>query len=193
MTPSQHAGDPTVPGTHSKPVSVLLFAVAPAALQAAALLRDQRFDVEAVTDFAACMQALHTRPFDMLLMEETVLAFDPSLAERVYGAAGLAVVLEVNFGIADAGRLSQHVRVALRRRSREEQQVAFAARVKLQSELSAALTGLLLESQLALRQAGPQWAPTLTRLIDLAEHVSSLLATPAPPSPDEVPTFLHQT
>lgn len=159
-----------------EPLTILVLAAGHAAEEAARAIEQHcRASVKLIPDHLACLQVLQGGPVTLLVVEESVATADPAAMEAVYQAAGPTVVLEVNLGITDAQRFVRQVRSALRQRQREKERARASVREELRQELSVALTGLLLESQLALRQAGPQLAPTLQRLVGLAEHVCDVL------------------
>lgn len=154
------------------PLSVLLFAAQPFASRVAESLRQAITPrVVTVETQALCLQALRHEVSDVLVLETSTSLLDPHAAEALYGAAGTAIVVEVNFGLMQPDRILLAVRSALKRRQQEQARARAAAQQELQRDLSAALTGLLLESQLALYQSGPAHAPALARLVDLAEHL----------------------
>ena len=68
--------------------------------------------------------------------------------------AGLAIPMQINFALAGAARIIREVRAALQRRQREQSIARMAAREAIESELKNTVTGLLLQSQLALAEAG---------------------------------------
>lgn len=110
---------------------------------------------------------LRRNDYTLVLLEES-LAADPEAADTLYQSAIAAPILELNFAITGIGRIVRQVKFALVRRAHDQAQARAAATATLQNELSASLTGLLLESQLALREASPQQAPKLRHLVELA-------------------------
>lgn len=154
----------------------LLFAADPLASEAARTLRLQlTADVTVTETQPRCIDALRRGSFDLVLLEESALDLDPLGAEALYEALGTSVAVEVNFGTMRADRVALAAGSALRRRQLDLQRAQAAARSDLQNQLTASVTGLLLESQLALRQAGPDAVPALHRLVDLAGHVCATL------------------
>lgn len=157
-------------------VSVLLFAAEPLASEVAWALRQHVTPhVEIAANKILCSEALRRASFDLVLAEESVALVDPAAADVLYEAAGNAVIVEVNFGMMDAESVVRQTKSALRRRKRDLLVAESAARSAFQRELMVSLTGLLLESQLALRQADAHLAPALNRLVGLAEHVCAQL------------------
>ena len=158
------------------PLSIVQLASEPAAAAVARLLADQLgATVTSVEDRRECQETLQHNLFHVVLLEETVTLENPAAAEALYQAAGQALVLEINFGLASADRVLRQVRCALAHRMRDEQKTRAALKVTLQNELSASLSGLLLESQLALHHAAPEAVPLLDHLVRLAESLCQQL------------------
>ncbi len=154
----------------------LLFAAEPAGTTIAQFLAE-RLDVlmSVVADFEQAQQILQQDRFSLLLVEETVVEDHPALFASLQDLAGGALVLPLNFGIVSAERAAEQVRSALDRRAHMEQKAMKAVMLSLRNELGASLSGLLLESQLALRTAGPELAPSLQQMVALAEALSHQL------------------
>jgi len=96
--------------------------------------------------------------------------------------AGLAALrrgdyalLELNIALAGAPRILRQVRAALTRRAYDQAQAREAATIALHNELKSSLTGLLLESQLALREAQPGHSAKLRHLVELAGNLCDRL------------------
>ncbi len=98
----------------------------------------------------AAVKALRDREFDAVVIEQTLVDADPGDAEVVLAESGAAIPVVVNFALSNSERLVADVRTALRRRERERAQACREAEAALRSELSEAVTGILLSSQLAL-------------------------------------------
>jgi hypothetical protein len=105
----------------------------------------------------AAVKALRDREFDAVVIEQTLVDADPADAEVVLAESGAAIPVVVNFALSNSERLVADVRTALRRRERERAQACREAEAALRSELSEAVTGILLSSQLAL--ATPEVPP----------------------------------
>ena len=157
-------------------ISLLLIAPEPAAASLAAVLhRDLPAQVEVSASCRAGMQPLRQEDFDLILLDENLAAADPETTESLYAAAGATPILEMAFSICRAERVLRQVRSALFRRAQDRAKARAAAAAALGNELNASLTGVLLESQLALRQAGPELAPSLRHLIELASELRAQL------------------
>lgn len=151
------------------PHTLLLIAAEPVAERVAESLRTE---LDASVDIApnrrAGVAALRRGEYALVLLEEALAAADAEAADTLYAAAGPAPVLEINFAITGTSRIVRQVKSALARRAHDRAQARAAAASSLQNELGASLAGLLLESQLALREATPQQAPKLRHLVELA-------------------------
>ena len=156
--------------------ALLLIAPDPAGTTVACHLRSElQLEVTEFTDARRSVVALRREDYALVLLDENLAAADPQATEALYLAAHTAPILELNFAICRADRVARQVKAALTRRARDETKARTAAALTLGNELNASLTGLLLESQLALRDAGPQLAPALRHLIDLAGELRAHL------------------
>jgi len=149
--------------------SILLIASESIAEPVAEVLRKElAIDVKAVTSIRSALAAcFHRREFSLVLMDES-FALN---ADKIYQEAGATPLLELNFAISSASRIVRQVRAALARREQQIIQARAVAAHSLQDELNATLSGLLLESQLALRKATPEQEPHLRRLVELASDL----------------------
>ncbi len=98
----------------------------------------------------AAIKALRDGEFAAVVIEQALVDADPGDAEVVLAESGAAIPVLVNFALSNSDRLVSDVRTALRRRERERAQACREAESALRSELSEAVTGILLSSQLAL-------------------------------------------
>ena len=156
--------------------AVLLIAPEPAGTSIALHLRSElQLEIAEHTEIRGSVPALRREDFALVLLDENLAAADPQATEALYLAARTAPVVELNFAISRADRVTRQVKAALSRRSQDESKARTAAALSLGNELNASLTGLLLESQLALRDAGPALAPALRQLIDLAGELRAHL------------------
>ena len=157
-------------------LTILLHAAEPAATAAAEALRKRlSAAVEVATTLGDCKQALGKRGFSVLLLEESLSTVASEKVEVLFRSAGPALVMEINFALVSADRVVRQVQAALRRQVHDQQLARVAAREALRQDVNAALTGLLLEAQLALRHVEPGLVPALERLVNLAEHLCSQL------------------
>jgi hypothetical protein len=148
---------------------LLLIAAEPAALPIARALRlDLDAEVEIAANRHAGLAAVRRREFSLVLIDENLAATGTLATDLLYQNAGGALMVELNFALSRPGRILRQARAALARGAQDRAQARTAAASLLHSELSATLTGLLLESQLALRDASPSQAPKLRNVVQLA-------------------------
>lgn len=156
---------------------VFLIIAAPQAANpiADSLRRELDCEVMVVPHRRAGLAALRRAEFTLVLLEESLAGLDPEGADLLYLNAGAAPVLELNFSISSAPRVLRQVRAALARRAHDAAQARAAVTSSLQNDLNATLTGLLLESQLALREASPGQTPKLRHIVELAGDLRNRL------------------
>jgi hypothetical protein len=158
------------------PHSILIIAPTLAAEPIADALR---IELDAVVEIAphrrAGLAALRRSEFSVVVLEESLAELDPRGADLLYQNAGTAPVVEVNFTISRAPRIVRQVRSAVAHRAQDGVRARTAAMVSLQNDLGASLTGLLLESQLALRDAMPDQEPKLRHIVELAGELRNRL------------------
>jgi hypothetical protein len=142
---------------------------------AAALRRALDAEVELATTRRAGLACLRRREYTLVLFEDSLISAEPESADLLYRAAGATPTLEIYCVLSSAERIVCQVRSALLRRDRDRTQAAVAADQKLQHEVGAILTGILLESQLALREATPALQPKLRHVVELASTLSERL------------------
>jgi signal transduction histidine kinase len=116
---------------------------------------------------------LRQREFAVVVVDESIVECDPAGADSIWQRAGLAIPLQINFAIAGAARLAREIRSALHRREREQMLAHRAAAAAIESELKTTLTGLLLQSQLAL-SCSEASSPLTEKLRIVADLAGSL-------------------
>jgi hypothetical protein len=131
----------------------------------------------------SALDALRRKEFAVVVVDETLVECDPSAADTIWEHSSLAIPLQINFALAGAARIIREIRAALNRRAKEQQTARLAAREDIGIELRNTLTGLVLQSQLALTESGvpSQVAQKLRVVADLACTLRNQLA--AVPSP----------
>jgi len=137
---------------------------------AAAMERQLGLSVQVVCTRREALAALRRGEFAVVVLEETMAAADPQGAELLWQQAGTAVPVQVNFAISNCARVVREVRSALARRAQEEALAMRAASSAVGSELKSVVTGILLQSELALREstASPKLEAKLRHLVELA-------------------------
>jgi hypothetical protein len=130
-------------------------------------------EIEVAEGRKAALAALRSREFAVVLVDETIAGCDPAAAEAIWGSAGLAIPMQLNFALSGAARLIREIRSALHRRTQEQIVARRAATIAIETELKATVAGLLLNSQLAL-SAGEISGPAADKLRVVADLASNL-------------------
>jgi len=127
-------------------------------------------NVEVASNRRAGLAALRRSEFGVVVVEESLAESDPEWAEQVWELAGLAMPVQVNFAISGCARLGREVKAALLRKDGEQAVARRAAVKEIENDLKSTVTGLLLESELALREPAIPAAlePKLRHLVELA-------------------------
>ena len=155
---------------------VLIIAPEDAAKSVAGALRKQLdVTVEVAGSRRAGLLALRRAEWSLVVLEDSLVGSDPEAAELLYMNVDGALVLELNFAITSSIRAVRQVRAALVRRAQERARARAAAAAVLQGELRSTLAGLLLESQLALREAPPAQQAKLRQVVKLAGELRNRL------------------
>lgn len=119
------------------------------------------------------LAALRHREFSVVIADSGIIEADPVSADLIWKHSGLAVPVEINFALLSGSRLVREVRAALGRRAHEHTLALKTAASSLEGELRSTVTGLLLQSQLAL--SDPSLSPELTaKLKTMADLAGAL-------------------
>jgi signal transduction histidine kinase len=123
------------------------------------------------------LAALRRAVYGVVVVEEGLAESDPAWADQVWELAGYAVLLQVNFAISGCARLGREVKAALARRDGDQAIARRAVTSEMESQLRSSLTGLLLQSELALREpsVSAELASKLQHVVDLAGAIRERL------------------
>jgi hypothetical protein len=137
---------------------------------AAVLSSQLGFPVETASNRKNGLAMLRRREYSIVVVDDVLVESDPEGAEFLWKHAGLAIPLQFNFAISGTARLVREIRSALARREQEQALSLRAAAVAVESELRDTVTGLILQSQLALAEPelSPELAAKLTTVVELA-------------------------
>ncbi len=126
--------------------------------------------VEVAANRKEGLAALRRTHFAVVVVEESLAEADTDWAEQVWDLAALAMPVQVNFAISGCARLGRDVKAALLRKDGEQAVARKAAFAEIENDLKSTVTGLLLESQLALNEPAipPALEPKLRHLVELA-------------------------
>jgi signal transduction histidine kinase len=118
-------------------------------------------------------KALRERTYSLVLYDTSDA--DDGTSDLIVKAAGLTPVVEFDLKATPLPVLVRRVRAALSRFATEQFHARNAAIAHLQGELRDSLTGLLLESQLALREVDASKHPKLVNIVQSATKLCSHL------------------
>ncbi len=147
---------------------------------ASAIGRQLGLTVEVAENRRTALAALRRREYSVMVLDESMVEADPAGAEVLWQQAGLAVPIQVNLGISGCNRVLREVRAALQRREKELSLAMRAAAQVMEGEMNTTITGLLLQTQLALDEPTlpPGTAVKLRQVVELASVLRDQLRTP---------------
>lgn len=121
--------------------------------------------------------AVRRREFGVVLVEDSLAESDPDWADQLWAGAGLAMPLRMHLATSGAARLAREIRNALGRRDSEQAMARKVVTAELENELKGSVTGLLLQSELALREAAGslRLEPKLRSMVELAGELQQRL------------------
>lgn len=147
---------------------------------AAALMQQMGLDAEVVPGRREAVEALRTGVYAAVIVDDALAEGDPRGAEVLWKMAGLAIPMQVNFALTGSARLVRDLRAALARREQEQGAAQRAALRAVESDLRNSISGLLLHTQLALRESppSPQLEQRLRLMAELAGNLKQRLDVP---------------
>lgn len=104
------------------------------------------------TSLRECAHKLQAQEYTAVVVDQVLVDATPGSLDLLWKHAGGAIVVTVNLAISGAERVVREVKAALRRRERERTAAQQAAAARLRNELTGAVTGILLSSELALKE-----------------------------------------
>jgi hypothetical protein len=119
---------------------------------AAALSRQADVMVQVARNRRSAMAVLRREEFTILLVDSALAQADSDGVETLWQRASLAVPMEINIASVGPAQLIRLVRGVLIRREHESLLARRAAEVAIEDELRSHVTGLLLQSDLMLRE-----------------------------------------
>jgi hypothetical protein len=117
--------------------------------------------------------ALRHREYSVVVLDDCLAETNPAAADLLWQSLGMAVPVYTNFAFAGGTRLTREVQAAILRREQQQLRALRAAASQLENELKSTVTGLLLQSQLAL--AEPALSPKLTGKLTLVAELAGTL------------------
>jgi hypothetical protein len=151
---------------------------------AEAFSKQLEMKVEVAEGRRAALVALRQKEYVAVVIDESLAECDPAGADAIWDRSGLAIPLQINFAVSGAARIIREIRAALHRREREQAKALKAAAATIERDLKNTVSGLLLQSQLALSQAGVSAAVAerLRMVVDLAGTLRQQLSAPNQPA-----------
>jgi len=116
--------------------------------------RQRETNVEFAEGRRGALEFLRRKEFVVVVVDEILAECDPPGADAIWERSRLAIPLQINFALAGTARIIREIRAALHRRQKEQEAARLAAREDIGAELRNTVTGLLLQSQLALSAEG---------------------------------------
>jgi hypothetical protein len=154
--------------------SVLIISPMAEASQAAAALSSALgCTVKLAAGHRAGVTELRHRDYSVVVVDDCMAEANPAATEVLWQSLGMAVPVQVNFALHGGSRLAREVQAAIGRREQQQVLALRAAASLLENELKSTVTGLLLQSQLAL--AEPQLTPKLTGKLELVVELAGSL------------------
>jgi len=144
---------------------------------AAALEQGTGHKTHLASSVPQAVSKLQSAEYGGLAIDQSVLESDFRAFETLLNRCGIAMPLHVNLALHSTERVVREVQAALRRGEKEKLVATRAAGQMLRNQLRSEITGILLNSELALRQASisPDVAEKLKSVRDLAEKMRSQL------------------
>lgn len=147
---------------------------------AAAIMQQMGLDVDVMPGWREAIEVLRFEAYVVVIVDDALAEGDPRGAEVLWKMAGLAIPMQVNFALTGAARLVRDLRAALARREQEQGAAQRAALQAVESDLRNTVSGLLLHSQLALREtpSSPQLEQRLRVMAELVGNLKQKLDLP---------------
>jgi hypothetical protein len=129
--------------------------------------------VKVASSHRAGVTELRHRDYSVVVVDDCTAEANPAATDMLWQNLGMAVPMQVNFAFQGSSRLAREVQAAIGRRELHQVRALRAAASLLESELKSTVTGLLLQSQLAL--ADPELTPKLTGKLELVAELAGSL------------------
>jgi hypothetical protein len=144
-----------------------------AAAAAASLSTTLGCVVNVAANHRAGLAELRRGDYSVVVVDDTTAEANPAATEVLWQSLGRAVPVQINFAFYGGSRLAREVQAAIGRGEQQQVLALRAAAFRLENELKSTVTGLLLQSQLAL--AEPELTPKLTGKLELVAELAGSL------------------
>lgn len=150
---------------------------------AAALQRATKRKIELTASVSRAVALLQRSEYEALILDESLVEIDEITISTLLQHARLALPIYVNLGLHGTDRIVRHVTAGLLRHEAEKLGALRTAGDLLRSQLRGDVTGLLLTSELALRDPAttPGLHEKIRSMYQVAEHMRSRLELPMAP------------
>jgi DNA-binding NtrC family response regulator len=120
---------------------------------------------------------LQAADYDLVATDQSLLEADLRAVDTLLNRCGTAIPVYINLALHSPERIVREVQVSLRRAGEEKQAAERCAGNLLRNELRSEVTGILLNSELALRQVGlaPGVVEKINSVRELAEKMRARL------------------
>lgn len=144
---------------------------------AAALERGTGRKTHVAASVPQAVAKLQSADYGVLAIDQSLLESDFRALDTLLNRCATAMPVHVNLALHSSERIVREVQVALRRGDEERVVAERVAGKLLRNELCTEVTGILLNSELALRQRGlpPEIAKKINSVRELAEKMRSRL------------------
>jgi CheY-like chemotaxis protein len=144
---------------------------------AAALEQGTGHKTHVASSVPQAVTKMQAAEYDGLAIDQSLLESDFRALDTLLNRCGIAVPLYVNLALHSNERVVREVQVALRRAEKERLMATHTAEQLLRNQLRSQVTGILLNSELALRQKtiSPDVAEKVRSVRELAEKMRSQL------------------
>jgi len=146
----------------------------------AALERGTRHKTQVAHSVARAVTMLSSAEYDAIVIDESLVEIDDAAIDTLLHYAELAMPIYVNLGLHRTERILREVHAGLLRKQAEHLGAMRSAEDLLRSELCGDLTGILLNSELVLRDTAmpPHLAEKINSVHQLAERLRARLDLP---------------
>jgi len=144
---------------------------------AAALERGTGHKAHVASSVPQAVSKMQAAEYDGLAIDQSLLESDFRALDTLLNHCSIAMPLYINLALHSTDRVVREVQVALRRTEKEKLMAMRTAERVLRNQLRSEVTGILLNSELALRQKSicPDVAERIRSVRELAEKMRSQL------------------
>jgi hypothetical protein len=144
---------------------------------AAALEQGTGHKTHVASSVPQAVTKMQAAEYEGLAIDQSMLESDVRALDTLLNRCGVAIPLHVNLALHSSERVVREVQVALRRAEKEKLMATRTAEQVLRNQLRSQVTGILLNSELALRQksVSADVAEKLRSVRELAEEMRSQL------------------